>query len=170
MKFLLAPLIFVSLLPSAFGLLLQCTNMVQIYEAYPDYSGNGGSWGFISRSAGKTTSTLCVVSYPASAAGKTCRLHFTNPYYVDQSGSKRGQIFSLGSPNISGATFNYRGPAYRDNQLGTFTNAAEGASASWEGGNTFPCPTGLKGYEVVPTGDSQWLAWVLPNGLSVEVL
>ncbi|KAF8252469.1 hypothetical protein K440DRAFT_658249 [Wilcoxina mikolae CBS 423.85] len=159
-----------SLLPTSFSLLLQCTGQVQIYEAYPDYSGAGGSYGFIGKNNGKATSNLCVVDLPPSAAGKTCRLHFSNPYYVDPAGSKRGQIFTLGSPVITGATWNHRGLAFRDQQVGTFIDAAEGTSAMWEGTNTFLCMTGLKGFEVVPTGDSQWISWMVPAGLMIEVV
>ncbi|KAF8534322.1 hypothetical protein BDD12DRAFT_422463 [Trichophaea hybrida] len=118
----------------------------------------------------QATTTLCVVDIPPSAAGKTCRLHFSNPYYVDPTGSKRGQIFTLGSPIISGASWNLRGPAYRDIQVGTFIDAAEGTSAMWEGTNTFLCPIGLKGFEVVPTGDKEWISWMVPAGLMIEVI
>lgn len=45
----LLPLIMLSLLPTSFSLFLQCTGMVQIYEASPDYSGVGGSYGFIGK-------------------------------------------------------------------------------------------------------------------------
>jgi hypothetical protein len=97
-------------------------------------------------------------------------LHFTNPYYVDPAGSKRGQIFTLNSPLITGATWNHRGSASTGQQIGTFYNAAEGTSALWEGKNTFSCKSGLQGFQVVPTGDSAWISWILPNGLLIEVI
>lgn len=121
-----------------------------------------------------TTTALCTVNFPGWAAGHQCKLHFsTGPdgYVQTAEGfSRRGQIFTLGSSDISAATWNGRGPAYRDQQIGTFVNLERGTEAGWEGSNTFPCPSTLKGFEIVPTGDNMYASWGTPHGLTVEIL
>lgn len=122
-----------------------------------------------------TTTALCTVNFPAWAAGHQCKLHFStagpNDYVQTAEGfSRRGQIFTLGSSDISTASWNSRGPAYRDQQIGTFVNLDIGAEAGWEGSNTFPCPNTLKGFEIVPTGDNMYVYWGTPSGLTVEIL
>jgi hypothetical protein len=101
-------------------------------------------------------------------------MHFRNPNYVQQPGSTRVQLFTLGSTAITGATWNQRGTAYRDKQIGTF-DVVSGGEAKFEGSDTIDCPTKPSGYELLLTGDNGYVSWVVssnlkPNGFSLEFL
>ncbi|KAI5780022.1 hypothetical protein EDC01DRAFT_284001 [Geopyxis carbonaria] len=160
----------------AFSRLLQCEQIVQISEATPNINTPTGNYGLVQRTAGKATSSLCTITYPAEAVGKKCRLTFQNPNTA--TGSRKAQVYTLGSPNYSTSTFNSRGAAYRDQLRGTLFNAAVGGIASWDSppGPEFDCAVdagtagGKKGYELAPVGDEDLIRFYFPYGFKVEVV
>jgi len=167
-------LLLATFITSAFATLLPCTDHNENSEWAPESAWPSGNSGYISRNSGKATKSLCRVYYPAGLSGKTCKLVFENPDWA--SGSRRGQVFTLGSANIDSAAWNAPGEAHQDNHIGTF----ELHGSSWPWGKatfiefgTFPCPEteGAKGYAIVPTWDEDYISWWSPNGgLKVEYL
>lgn len=147
--------------------LLSCENINQNSEWDPDNAWRTGSWGQISRSNGKATKSLCVVTYPEGLSGKTCHLVFENPEWA--SGSRRGMVHNLGSANIDEATWNHPGEAHNGIPIGTFQLEGESwpwSPATWVEFGSFQCPdvAGGKGYAISPVWDEDYVSWYTPNG------
>ncbi|TGZ82675.1 hypothetical protein EX30DRAFT_287004, partial [Ascodesmis nigricans] len=151
------------------------SDVVVIFEQYPQWSISSWNYGAVSRTGGgqnarQTLFTFYFANASPSWAGYTCKLKFANP--VVATGSQKLQLYTLGSPNTAGASWGNRGQAYRNNHIGTLKVKGPGqGEATWEFGGTIPCPTTpytKLGFELAPVGDDVLVEWVIPeNGIRV---
>lgn len=108
--------------------------------------------------------TLLSFAFPASSAGKTCKLHFPLDASATSTGSQRAQVFSSLRP-ADQTTETWPDGNLRDQHLGD-VRFVPGHEVIWEAtygiyaSGPFPCPAGHKlGAELVGRWDSVDVTW-----------
>lgn len=126
------------------------------------------------------TNSLLSIPFPAGYGGRTCSFSFANGWAPSRTAwsppgalnnSQRVLLFSVGGTISASNTYTSR--PYRDISYGIFKVSDTGATGTWDGPTpTFPCPAAATtlGFEVVPQGDFDDVAWPLKQGLAVVVL
>lgn len=116
---------------------------------------------------GKTTdvSTLLTFDFPAESAGKTCSFHFDllNDPSATLSGSGQFDVYISQAP-ATASSESWPSGNLRDHHIGRMA-AKLGAEATWVPGHpvfgqSFPCPEGRYGGELVGYDSADHIEWV----------
>ena len=109
-------------------------------------------------------STLLTFTFPSASRGKKCTFNFKLTGAYTHTGSPFIDVFTSSQP-ATGSSPGWGPPSnYRDQQLGRLRLVAGGKATQEWGSFSFDCPAGeTKGYEVTPTGDSEYVEWAEPG-------